>query len=55
MNPGKCCTLRIENIGELGLVRCLLIPNSKIRIQIKAYKRKAQATYPCPAEENGFR
>mgnify|MGYP000473651814 CR=1 FL=1 len=40
MNPGKCCTLRIENTGELGLVRCLLVRNSKIKDTNQSVQKK---------------
>ena len=50
MNPENVVFCVLKTQVNWTLVRFLLVRNSKIRIQIKAYKRKAQATYPCPAE-----
>ena len=48
------CVLKTQ--VNWALVRCLLVRNSKIRIQIKAYKRKKSASgISLPCRENGFR
>ena len=56
MNPGKVVLCVLKTQMNWVLVRCLLVRNSKIRIQIKAYKRKKSASsISLPCRENGFR
>ena len=56
MNPENVVFCVLKTQVNWTLVRCLLVRNSKIRIQIKAYKRKKSASsISLPCRENGFR
>ena len=56
MNPENVVFCVLKTQVNWTLVRCLLVRNSKIRIQIKAYKRKKSVSnISLPCRENGFR
>ena len=56
MNPENVVFCVLKTQVNWTLVRCLLVRNRKIRIQIKAYKRKKSVSnISLPCRENGFR
>ena len=56
MNPENVVFCVLKTQVNRVPVRCLLVRNSKIRIQIKAYKRKKSASsISLPCRENGLR
>lgn len=55
MNPGKCCTLRIENTGELDACSMPTGPQLQNKDTNQSVQKKSASSISLPCREKGFR